>query len=284
VGGLERAVDVAGGVPRFFGRAVAMNGTVSFAGDSRFSLLVSLYSTATLASYDCAKSDYTDCVESSKVEMFGTYKDVWASYLKNACMGYRFAECPDTLTGTKVYQEFNNCMAYTFIGYAEGALVSLRRRFAQDDRAISEVIGFILSFALSAVFLMIAMSSFYAARNNTDGVVAASELKSVADRVASRIVEAGLVGQEFANASINLTIVIPQAINGHPYQVLAKSTGVWVNATDAPYSGMASVFKVDAITGVNLTGLAYSSNEHVIVQYSYQPLNALPLDIHIRGD
>ena len=155
-----------------------------------------------------------------------------------------------------------------------------------DDRGFTEVLGFILSFALSAVFLMIAMSSFYTARSNTDSVLAASELKSIADRVASRIVEAGLVGQEFPNATINLTVVIPQDINGHPYQVVAKATGVWVNATDAPYSGMATVFKVDAVSGVAVSGTTYSSLQHLIVTYSLQnPTAATPTrDIHIHGD
>lgn len=159
-------------------------------------------------------------------------------------------------------------------------------RPAEDDRGISEVLGFILSFALSAIFLMIAMSSFYAARNNTDGIVAASELRSVADRVATRLVEAGLVGQEFSNATINLTISIPQDINGHPYQVVAKNTGIWVNTTDGDYSAMASVFKVDAVSGVAVSGLVYSSNQHVTVTYSLQsPTAATPTrDIHIHGE
>lgn len=158
--------------------------------------------------------------------------------------------------------------------------------FTRDDRGITEVLGFILSFALSAIFLMIAMSSFYAARNNTDGVVAASELRSVADRVATRIVEAGLVGQEFPNATANLTLQIPQSINGHPYQVVAKNTGIWVNTTDADYSGAASVFKIDAVAGVLVHGTVYSSNERLIVSYSLQDIDdPVPtLDIFIHGD
>jgi hypothetical protein len=168
-----------------------------------------------------------------------------------------------------------------------------RRSLHQDDRAISEVLGFILSFALSAIFLMIALSSFYAARNNTDGIVAASELRSVADRVATRIVEAGLVGQEFPNATINLTLNIPQDLNGHPYQIVAKKTGIWVNASDATYSSMASVFKVDAVSGVDVCGTAYSGEEHLIITYSLHDVaTAAPVgcdqlstrDIIIHGD
>ena len=86
----------------------------------------------------------------------------------------------------------------------------------------------------------------------------------------------------FPNATINLTVNIPQDINGHPYQVLAKNAGVWVNATDAPYSGMASVLKVDAVSGVGVSGLVYSSGQRVVVTYSYQPTYALQKDIRIR--
>jgi hypothetical protein len=84
-------VATASGVPRFFGRAVLLNGTGSFAGEDRFDVLVSLYSTSTLASYDCAETSRSDCVETTKLFLYGRYNTTWQSYLTNAGRGYGFA-------------------------------------------------------------------------------------------------------------------------------------------------------------------------------------------------
>jgi len=52
------------------------------------------------------------------------------------------------------------------------------------------------------------------------------------------------------------------------------------------YSSVASVFKVDAVSGVAVSGLVYSGNEHVTVTYSLQNPTALTptRDIHIHGE
>jgi len=42
------------------------------------------------------------------------------------------------------------------------------------------------------------------------------------------------------------------------------------------------VLKVDAVSGVGVSGLVYSTDQRVVVTYSYQPTYALPKDIRIR--
>lgn len=151
-----------------------------------------------------------------------------------------------------------------------------------NDSGVSEVIGFILAFALSAVFLMISMSSFWAARSNSDAVLTASELRAIADKVASGIVQAGLLGQEWKNATMNVTVPIPQTLNGHDYYVQARPWGVYVNTTDGFATSNATTFKLDAVLDFDVGGLVYSSNEHVTITYSLQPVNRR--DIHIHGE
>ncbi|HUR69059.1 MAG TPA: hypothetical protein VM370_07415 [Candidatus Thermoplasmatota archaeon] len=80
------------GVTRHFARAVVLNGTSSFVGLDRFDVLVTLYSTYTLRSYDCALPSRSDCVESVKVFTYGKYADVWQSYLVNSGRGYTWQE------------------------------------------------------------------------------------------------------------------------------------------------------------------------------------------------
>lgn len=101
------------GVTRFFARAVVMNGSGSFAGDDRFDVLVTLYTTSTLASYDCATADFADCVESSKVFIFGTYQSPWYAYLTSAGRGYQFTQT--TNEGVTYLVDREGYMGYTLL-------------------------------------------------------------------------------------------------------------------------------------------------------------------------
>lgn len=154
-------------------------------------------------------------------------------------------------------------------------------RLLGNDSAVSEVIGFVLSFALSAIFLLIAMNSFWVAKDNTDGVVTAVELKTIANRVAARVVEAGLSAQEFENATLNVTVPLPQELNGRGYYVEARAWAVYVNSTDGTLTASATTFKLDAVPDVQVTGRVQSSDEVLVVTYSKQGSTKL---IRIHGE
>lgn len=159
-------------------------------------------------------------------------------------------------------------------------MTTMRR---SNDEGVSEVLGFILSFALSAVFLMIALNSFYAAKGNTEAVVNAVELRAIADRVSARVVEAALIGQEFPNATYNVTIAVPTDLNGLPYYVEATASTIYVNASGGQLSASASTLRLDAVTGFAVSGRAESSNGHVTVTYSLQNAGAIR-SIRIHGE
>lgn len=140
-----------------------------------------------------------------------------------------------------------------------------RRR--RDDEAVTEVIGYVLSFAISAIFLLISLNVFHAARANTEEVVTGVELKTIADRVASRIVELGLVSQEFPEARMNVTLNIPQTLNGRLYTITGTAALITVETNDAELSATATTFKTDVISGIVVGGSVDSSNEHVRIEY-----------------
>lgn len=102
------------GVPRFFGRLVVLNGSAGFAGQDRFDLLISLYSTATLASYDCAAPDGTDCVNAVKLFVWGTQKPVWDGYLVRPGFGYQMKIVADPDAGNYL-EERQLRMGYTLL-------------------------------------------------------------------------------------------------------------------------------------------------------------------------
>lgn len=139
--------------------------------------------------------------------------------------------------------------------------------FRRNDEGVTEIIGYVLSFALSAVFLLIALNVFYAARGNTDDVVTGVELKSIADRIAARVVEAGLVSQEFPNATMNTTLNIPQALNDRPYSVWVVGGVIAVGTDDGELNATATTFKLESLPGLTVSGYARSSNERIIISY-----------------
>ncbi|MFA5862956.1 MAG: hypothetical protein WDA16_14790, partial [Candidatus Thermoplasmatota archaeon] len=103
------------GLPRFFGRILAINGTSSFAGENRFDLLISLYSTVTLASYDCGKNDSSDCAVSSKIYVWGSQSSPWQTYLNSTNQGYHYGKYYDSLSGETVLEDRQWKMAYTLL-------------------------------------------------------------------------------------------------------------------------------------------------------------------------
>lgn len=154
------------------------------------------------------------------------------------------------------------------------------RLLRRDDSAVSEVVGYILSFAISAVFLMIALSAFNTARSNSDHVVTGAELKSIADRIAARVVEAGVVSQEFPNATYNLTLALPRDLNGHPYTVVATDTTITVTTNDVSLTASSTTFRLDAVAGIEVTGTWISAHERLVVTYSPQPGDVRRIHIH----
>lgn len=142
-----------------------------------------------------------------------------------------------------------------------------RALFRRDDSAVTEVIGYVLSFALSAVFLLIALNLFYTAKGNTEAVVEGVELRSIADRVSGRIVEAGLISQEFPNATMNYTINIPQSLDGKPYKIVAAADKVTASTIDGTLMATSTTFKLEVIAGMTVSGTVQSSSERVIVTY-----------------
>lgn len=140
-------------------------------------------------------------------------------------------------------------------------------RLSRDDRGVTEVVGFILSFAISAIFLLIALNTFYTAKGNTDAMVQGVELKTIADQVASRVVEAGLVGQEFPESRMDLALDVPQTINGVSYTIRIDNDAVRVSADDGSATATATTFRLDAVSGMVVSGTVRSELERVVITY-----------------
>ncbi|MHB8584587.1 MAG: hypothetical protein ACYDDF_01945 [Thermoplasmatota archaeon] len=154
----------------------------------------------------------------------------------------------------------------------------VRRR---SDAGVSEVVGFILMFGLSAIILIISVQSFTTAENTSNAMLAGAEMKGVADRIATRLVQVGIIYQQFPNASANITLTVPPTIAGKSYAATITPTTVYVNTTDASAEATSSTFHLDAYSAADpcflVKGTVPSSWGAFIVSYSpSSPLTGRP--------
>lgn len=105
-----------------------------------------------------------------------------------------------------------------------------RRRpaFRHDDDAVSEVIGYVLTFAIISGVLVISMLTFNVARERTADRVLEVEAASVAHRVAAAIVEAGLFVERQTTAgapptALYLVLDLPDSFQNKPYTIAITS-------------------------------------------------------------
>lgn len=145
-------------------------------------------------------------------------------------------------------------------------------RLRGNDRAVSEVMGYILMFALSAVILVVSLQSFTSAKQGSEDIVAGVEMRAVADRVSARLLEASKVAQEFPNATYNISLRVPEHINGQSYTILVSASEVVVESVDGSARVTASAYKLDAIRDLRVSGEVYSGNGNIIVRYEKDDL------------
>ncbi|PKK81685.1 MAG: hypothetical protein CVT47_01135 [Thermoplasmata archaeon HGW-Thermoplasmata-2] len=140
------------------------------------------------------------------------------------------------------------------------ARASVRR----DRSAVSSVVGFILSFALSALILIVSMFSFTSMQESVYARSAEMELKDLGNRVVAGISESIEVRRNFPNATYSRTISLPAEIKGHQYYVEATGDRVYVNSTDGKIRIASTTYKASA-ENVFIFGRIYSSSMYLIV-------------------
>lgn len=96
--------------------------------------------------------------------------------------------------------------------------------FRRDEAAVSEVIGYVLTFAIISGVLVLSMLTFNVARERTADRVLEVEAASVAHRVAAAVVEAGLFveRQTAAGATptdLHLVLDLPESFQGTGYTI-----------------------------------------------------------------
>lgn len=133
------------------------------------------------------------------------------------------------------------------------------RELQRDDRAVTEVVGFLLMFALSAVILALSLRAFDVTQDHADRLASGVEMRSVANRVATRIVQAGVFSQEVPNATFTVDLRLPEQIGDFAYYVKATPNTVYVNATNERVRTNATTFRTEAVQDLTVAGKVFSS-------------------------
>lgn len=128
-----------------------------------------------------------------------------------------------------------------------------RRALHADETAVSEVIGYILVFAIVSMILLLSMIAFNKVAADARVNVISLRAQSVGTRVASLIVEASLAAeQEGTTTSVRFLADLPSDLEGVGYTVYLEPAGgghverVRVNAPAVAVDVTSPIFSADA--------------------------------------
>ena len=151
------------------------------------------------------------------------------------------------------------------------------------DDAVGELISYIFMFALGAIALSFAINVLVDARETSDEIAAATQLKQAGQIVAGNLQEAVRVANAAPAATYNATYELPTAIQGRAYAIDIVPSGtncqrqdVVVTADDHLASaviplGNASLTEVSPGVCLTLRGSFHSSAGVVTVLYRAKP-------------
>lgn len=138
----------------------------------------------------------------------------------------------------------------------------------REDAAVSEVLGFILMFGISAIVLVAALDSFRTARDTADDIAAATAVKLVGDRVGSVLLEASEAAAELPNATFERRLGLPGGVAGG-YGIEATTGALWVNTSDGRIRWNATNFRLDQVAGLVVGGRADVSEDGAVAIIRY---------------
>ncbi|MES2153998.1 MAG: hypothetical protein V4510_02595 [bacterium] len=155
-----------------------------------------------------------------------------------------------------------------------------RGALADDETAVSEIIGYILVFAIVAVLLILGMLAFNKAQNDARRNVIDLRAQSAATRVSSLVVEASLLAETQGTTTamrflaplpedlegFSYTVAIEPAANGNVERVHVVVAGAAVDVT-APIFSASAPLTVDICPGPTGTGTS-ARGGHISIAFN----------------
>lgn len=107
-----------------------------------------------------------------------------------------------------------------------GAPSRRRPSFAQDESAVSEVVGFIITFGIISGILVLSMVAFVGIQETVGESIVEQRARSASQRVAAVAVDASLFAETYGTET-NFThrLALPDAFEGRSYSVATEPEG-----------------------------------------------------------
>lgn len=163
---------------------------------------------------------------------------------------------------------------------------SRSRSEAPEEEAVSEVVGYVLIFGILSMILILSMLAFAAVQDRAESAVVAVEGESLAQRVASSVVNAALFAERHPTDSTYLQpLDLPADLEGNPYVIrLEPATAsepalVRVVVARLGLDATAPLFSADASSNVQLCASTVSGGR-IAVQFDLSnPCPGIFLDV-----
>lgn len=140
-------------------------------------------------------------------------------------------------------------------------------RLGQDDRGVSEVVGFIFMFAIAFVVLSLSMILVSDRLTTSSRANQRTVFAEAGSAVATAVQETVSMADRFPNASYERRVTLPEGLSGAPFRVTVTNWTVYVNSTarDINVTQRYGGFDLPA------EGLAFTrtstSSRHLVVVY-----------------
>lgn len=107
------------------------------------------------------------------------------------------------------------------------------RRFGDDERGVSEAVGYIITFGISTIVLVTSLQAFMVIQGHTDSIAMDRTVEEVSAHVALAVEEALRAGSNYPDASFSMAVTVPREVNGITYRIDLYQDEVWVTSVDA---------------------------------------------------
>lgn len=154
-----------------------------------------------------------------------------------------------------------------------------RRALRSCEAAITEVLGYVLMLFLSTAVLVLSLQAFLDSREQSQNLLAATELRIVSDRIAQEVLQASVVAVDLPNGTYAATIKLPE-LGGRAFYVNASHGKVYANTTDGVISANITAFEVEALN-LQLLGTVYGAQGYARVTYEKWPSGWRTINITI---
>lgn len=138
------------------------------------------------------------------------------------------------------------------------------RRIGLNREAVSNVLGYLISFMIAASVMTSAVLITTNIIDNKTTSVAEVEAQSLANKVADALVEAMESKQSMPGAAYQKTLDVPRDLAGKSYYIETTSTRVYVNTTDGTVSKSSTTYSAEDLN-IGISGRVYSGSNKLDV-------------------